>query len=71
MRDRIEIVGNLSGGGIVTETISFSFLDWEQFVLGSSFTNLDSVVFTALGSGPGAVNFLIDDIVVNAPEPNT
>ena len=70
----IAIVGTLFDSSTVTETISFNFLDWDQFSLPSSFTNLVSVTFTALGNS-GRPEFLIDDIVVNesvsVPEPAT
>ena len=62
-------IGNLVGGGTVFATILLDTVapyDWSQFVLPTSFTNLDSVVFTAQGNGPNP-EFLIDDIVVNAP----
>ena len=65
----IDILGNLVGGGTVFATILLDTVapyDWSQFVLPTSFTNLDSVVFTAQGNGPNP-EFLIDDIVVNAP----
>jgi hypothetical protein len=73
----IGIVGNLFGGGSVSHTVVLDSsvpYDWEQFFLPGTFTNLTSVVFTALSSGEslGALiagrkpEFLIDDIVVNA-----
>ncbi len=69
----IDIVGTLFDGSIVSQTINFDFLSWEQFSLSSDFTDLVSVTFTALGDGIRP-EFLIDDIVVNeaftaVPEP--
>ncbi|WP_404300761.1 PEP-CTERM sorting domain-containing protein [Alicycliphilus denitrificans] len=68
----IDILGNLVGGGTVFTSVTLDRrapYDWDQFFLPSSFTNLSSVVFTAIGRG-STPEFLIDDIVVNRiPEP--
>ena len=73
----IDILGTLFGGGTVSTSI---FLDalapyaWSQFFLPGTFTNLQSVRFSAVGNG-STPEFLIDDIVVDAvvvtPEPGS
>ena len=59
----IEILGTQFGGATITEIIAFNFLDFDEFTLSSSFTNLQSVTFTSTGGG--ITEFLIDDITVN------
>lgn len=73
----IDIVGELSGGGTVSTSITLDSVapySWNQYLLPGSFTDLTSVVLTAIGDG-NTPEFLIDDIVVNAagsvPEPAT
>jgi hypothetical protein len=69
----IDIVGTQAGGGTISDVISFSGFQWNQYILPTSFTGLSSVTFTT--TGPGRNNeFVFNDIVVNAapagvPEP--
>ena len=66
----INILGALTGGGFVSDHISFVGLQFDMFTLVGTFTGLDSVTFTTDGPGP-ANEFMINNIVVNAavPEP--
>jgi hypothetical protein len=76
----IDIMGMINGGGTVSHTVALNGDDFGFFTLGSGFSNLTSVSFTArgvpsvfLGRGP---EFLIDNITVGpafsaVPEPAT
>jgi hypothetical protein len=67
----INILGNFTGGGTVLFSVTLDSIApyaWTQYVLPTSFTNLLSVTLTAQGGL--YPEFLIDDIVVNIPEPN-
>jgi MYXO-CTERM domain-containing protein len=75
----IDVLGNLFGGGTVFANFALDqgpTFDFDQFLLSSNFTNLTSVVFSAVGDGHNN-EFVMDDIVVNgeftstAPEPGT
>lgn len=59
----VEVTGTLENGNTVSTVFDFDYLNWDQFALTSSFDNLLSVTFTALGGSKA--EFLIDDIVVN------
>jgi hypothetical protein len=75
----IDIVGNLHGGGTVSQRVTFTGNDFGLFSLNSSFSNLDSVTFTSVAKVPGMYangEFLIDNIDAAAhradvPEPAT
>jgi hypothetical protein len=73
----IDILGTLFGGGTVSMSIFLDAMapyDWSQYFLPGTFTNLQSVRFSAVGNGP-TPEFLIDDIAVDAvtvtPEPGS
>ena len=74
--DGITVVGNLVGGGSISQWVSLDTtapFDFAEYLLPAGFTNLQSVVFTATGTST-APEFLIDDIaassVVATPEPS-
>ena len=68
----IEVAGTTASLGVTTEDFTFTGLDFSQFVLNSSFTDLLKVSIIALGTSLEP-QFLINDIVVNeaaaVPEP--
>jgi len=68
----LDLVGQLAGGGTVTETISFGTIDtWTTFNNFSGFTDLDSLVISTQGVGMGG-DPAIDNIVFQTvPEPTT
>jgi hypothetical protein len=65
----IRVTGTLAGGGTVQTTFALNGLHFDQFLLPSTFSNLTSVDFLALGVarsvGP---EFVIDDIAVDQPQ---
>jgi len=67
------LVEGTTAAGTVSQTFSFTGVQFSQFTLDPSFTGLTSVRFTALGDG--APEFLINNLVVNetagVPEPAT
>lgn len=73
----LDVVGYLNGGGTVSQQFAFNGNAFDLFTLGSGFSNLDYVVFTAIGNGgsngASGPEFVIDNIVVNetvaVPEP--
>lgn len=73
----INVLGNVNGGGTISQQFAFNGNAFDLFTLGSGFSNLDSVVFTAIGNagsnGAAGSEFVIDNIVVNesvaVPEP--
>jgi hypothetical protein len=64
----VEVVGNLAGGGTVTDTFTFNGLLFQTFVLPNTFMDLTSVVFTGLGTAPNP-EMVLDNIVVTAATP--
>ncbi|WP_420474692.1 hypothetical protein [Noviherbaspirillum sp. ST9] len=61
----INVLGQIQGGGTVEQQLILNGNALTTFFLPSSFTNLTSVVFSAVGSGGSNAEFLIDNIVVN------
>lgn len=73
---KLQVEGNISGGGIVSFIGDFDGLndgagvgiDFQTFVLPSTFTNLSSVTFRGLTTSgdPGAALFSVDNLAVAA-----
>jgi MYXO-CTERM domain-containing protein len=75
----LQVDGSVFGGGTVSATFALDgslAYAFQQFFLPSSFDNLTSITWTALGDGQNN-EFVLDDITVNgefastAPEPST
>lgn len=73
--DGIEITGVLSNGRVVQQTVSLLGLDPGLHSLTlQGFSDLDAVFFRGLGQDGASANnreFVIDNLVVNVPEPQT
>jgi hypothetical protein len=71
----IEVIGNLFGGGQVTETFAMDPITFQTLTLDSSFVNLSSVEFDGLlPVGLNSPEFQLDNIVYSpsiVPEPGS
>ena len=76
--ERVEVTGNLLGGGTVSTTLALSGFNFTTFVFDSSWSNLSSVVLNGIdasccGTPPGNY-YALDNVVVEVaavPEPGT
>ena len=80
MPDNIDVIGQLSGGGTVTQSFQIDkasiingALSFSNYAFNDSFTNLLSASFSSRGSADALYNgFAIDNIAVaSVPEPET
>jgi hypothetical protein len=68
----MEVIGNVFGGGQVTETFAVNPNIFQTFSLLPGFTHLASAEFVGLTPvGVRSPEFQLDNIVVNVPEPAT
>jgi hypothetical protein len=67
----VDVTGNLSGGGTVTQSFSLIQDTWITFNFNPAFMNLDSLDIAA--NAPFTADLALDNIVVNQaiPEPST
>lgn len=61
----VSITGFISGGGTVTQDFFWDGVNFDNFLLPSTFSNLTQANFVALDNDGGRAQFMVDNIVVN------
>ncbi len=75
----IHVVGNLSGGGTISQDFLLDQIkdgagglaDFQTFLFGPGWTGLDSVVWSGIDAQGGLASMAFDNISTSVPEPST